>query len=149
MRSPVACMSSCIVWCVETSSKCHVNLMLFIWFPVSSGGSYGYDTELVHRRIQGDTRHMCDQFGVDGKLYVDVLRTSCLANWPHHHAHQVWCRQKLLITFHLQGLRMILTLCDVDAAISQFCPDVTIFQVWWALGYVQTFNTGLKFVEEK
>ena len=44
----------------------------------SSGWRYGYDTVLMHRRIQGDALYMCAQFGVDGKLYVDVLGTFCL-----------------------------------------------------------------------
>lgn len=28
---------------------------------------------LMHRRIQGHTHFMCNQFGVDGKLYVELL----------------------------------------------------------------------------
>ena len=41
-------------------------------------------------------------------------------NGPHHHAHQVWRRQKLLITFHLQGLRMILSEFEVYGVKSEF-----------------------------
>ena len=51
------------------------------------------DLLLMHRRIQGDTLYMYEQFNVDGKLYVEVLRTSCFMtkqqNGPYHHAHQV------------------------------------------------------------
>ena len=48
---------------------------------------------LIHERIQDDNLCMCQQFGVDGKLYVEVMRTQFFMakdwNWPHHHAHQV------------------------------------------------------------
>ena len=37
---------------------------------MSSGWRYGYDTVLMHRCIQGETLYTCDQFGVDGKMYV-------------------------------------------------------------------------------
>ena len=40
--------------------------MMFVWLPVSSGWRYGYDTVLMHRRIQGDTLYMHKKFGVDG-----------------------------------------------------------------------------------
>ena len=51
---------------------------------------------LMHRRIQGDTLYMCEQFGVNGTLYFYVMRTSCFMakprNGPHHHTHQVRLR---------------------------------------------------------
>ena len=40
-----------------------------------SGWCYGYDTVLMHRHIQGDTLNMCERFGGDGNLYVQVIRT--------------------------------------------------------------------------
>ena len=36
---------------------------------------YGYDTVLMHGGIQGDIVYMCDEFGVHGKLHVEVIRT--------------------------------------------------------------------------
>ena len=42
-----------------------------------SGWHYGCDTVLTHRCIQGKTLYMFDQLGVDGKVYVGVIRTSC------------------------------------------------------------------------
>ena len=33
------------------------------------------DLELMLRRIRGDTIYMYVQFGVDGKLYVEVIKT--------------------------------------------------------------------------
>ena len=32
---------------------------------------------LMHRCIQGNTLYMYEQFGVDEKLYVEVIRNSC------------------------------------------------------------------------
>lgn len=52
----------------KTSSKCHVNRMVFIRLPVSSVWCHGYDTVMMHRRIQGDIRYMSEQFCVDGKI---------------------------------------------------------------------------------
>ena len=50
------------------------------------------------------------------ELYVEVTRTWCFTakdwNWPHH-GQQVWRRGKLLTGFHLQGLKMILSDCEV------------------------------------
>ena len=41
----------------------------------------------MHGGIQGDIIYMCDEFGVHGKLYVEVIRTSCFMakheNGPH------------------------------------------------------------------
>ena len=57
--------------------KCQVNRVMFVWIPVSSRWRYRYDTVLMHGGIQGDIVYMCDEFGVHGKLYVEVIRTSC------------------------------------------------------------------------
>ena len=120
--SPFSCMSSCSVWYGGKIHKCHVNRM-FVWIPVTSRWYYGYDTVLIHGGIQGDTVNICDEFDEDGKLYVEVIRTSCFMvkheNGPHHDTHLVWRRRKLLITFHSQGLRMIMSeleVCGVQAA---------------------------------
>ena len=51
---------------------------------------YRYDTVLMHRRIQGETLYMCDQFGVNGKMcqsYKDFLlhgkaSKSTALTWP-------------------------------------------------------------------
>ena len=52
------------------------------------------DLELMLRRIRGDTIYMYVQFGVDGKLYVEVIKTWCYRakekNGFHRHTHQVW-----------------------------------------------------------
>ena len=91
-HSPVICMSCCSVWCGENIQQMSyksddVCLTPRVWLPVSSGWRYGYDTVLC------DTLYMCEQFGVDGKLYVEVIRTSCFMAkhriGPHHHAHQL------------------------------------------------------------
>ena len=100
----------------ENNYKCQVNRM-FVWILVSSRQGYGYDTVLMHGGIQGDIVYMCDEFGVHGKLHVEVIRTWCFMakhdNVPHHDTHHIWHRWKLLITFQLQGLRMILIECEV------------------------------------
>ena len=88
--------------------------MMFDWIPLSSQWRYGYDTALMHRGIEVDIIYMCDEFGVHGtwKLYVEVIRTWCFMakheNGWHHDTHHFWHGRNLLITFHLQGLRMIL-----------------------------------------
>ena len=33
------------------------------------------DLVLMHRRNRGDTLYMCEKFDVDGKLYVEVIRS--------------------------------------------------------------------------
>ena len=99
----------------EKTFKCHVNRM-FVWIPVSSRWRYGSDTVLIHGGI-----HMCDEFDVDGKLYVEVLRTWCIMAWKWTapwHPPCLTLTPKLLITFHLQGLRMIMSeleVCGVQA----------------------------------
>ena len=51
------------------------------------------DLVLIPRHIQGDTLYMCEQFGVDGNLYVEEIRTWCFItqyqNEPDDHANQV------------------------------------------------------------
>ena len=89
-----------------------------IWalLPVSSRWRYGYGTILMERCIQGDTLYMCEQFDVDGKFYIEVIRSWWFMvkhqNGQYHHTHQVWRRWKLLITFHLQGHKMMLAECE-------------------------------------
>ena len=60
---------------------------------MSSAWRYGYDAVLMHRRVQGNTLYMCEQFGVDGKLHVEVIRTSCFMvedeNGLHYHVNQM------------------------------------------------------------
>ena len=100
----------------EKTYKCHVNRM-FVWIPVSSRWHYGYDTVLMHGGIQGDIVYMCDKFGVQfvWKLYGEVIGTWCFMakheNGWHHDTHYV-CR-RLLITFHVQVLRMKLSELEV------------------------------------
>ena len=97
----------------KTSSRRHVNQMMFVSLPVSSGWRYGCDTGLMHWYIQGDSLYIPEKFGGDGKLYVEVRGTWCFMardlNGRHHHSQQIWRRRKLFITFHLQGHTMILT----------------------------------------
>ena len=50
---------------------------MFVCLPVSSGWRYGYDIVLMHRRIQGNTLYKCEECGVDGILYIEVVKTSC------------------------------------------------------------------------
>ena len=63
------------------------------------------DLELMLRHIRGNTVFMCVRFGVDGKLYVEVVKTWCFKakekNGFHHHTHQVWRIQKLWTAFDL------------------------------------------------
>ena len=100
----------------EKNPKCHVNGM-FVWIPVSNSWRDGFDTVLMQGGIQGDIVYMCDEFGSHRKLYVEVIRTWCFMarheNGPHHDTHHVWRRRKLLITFHVQGLRIILSELEV------------------------------------
>lgn len=53
---------------------------------------------LMRRRVQGNTLYMYEQFGLDGKLYVEVIVTLCFMakhqNGPNNHSHQVWCMRK-------------------------------------------------------
>ena len=60
---------------VKTRCKRHVNRMMFVWLPVSSGWRYGYDTGLMHRYIQDDSVYIPEKFGGDGKLCVEGIRT--------------------------------------------------------------------------
>ena len=61
------------------------------------------DLVLMQRRIQGNKRYMYVQFGVDGKLHVEVTKPWCFMakekNGFHRHTHQVRCSQKILTTF--------------------------------------------------
>ena len=86
-----------------------VNVMMFVWLPVSTGWHYGYDTVLMHRDIQDDSPYIPERFGVHGELYVEVTITWCFTakdlNGPHHHAHQVWRSWKKSLTVHLQGMK--------------------------------------------
>ena len=52
---PLECPLTCYLHGEKRSSKHHVNWMMFVWLPVSSGWCYGYDTVLMHRYIQGDS----------------------------------------------------------------------------------------------
>ena len=60
---------------------------------MSSGWCYGYDIVLMHRHIQVKFLYMREQFGVGGKLYVEVIRTSFSTakhrKEPNCHAHQI------------------------------------------------------------
>ena len=60
---------------------------------VSSRWRYGYHTVLIHRRVQGGTLYMRDQFGEDQSMCVGVIRTSCCMakdrNVWRCHAHTV------------------------------------------------------------
>ena len=38
------------------------------------------DLVLMHRDMPGNTLYMCQQFGIDGKLYVEVIRASLYEN---------------------------------------------------------------------
>ena len=124
----------------KTSSKRHANRMMFVWLPVSSGWHCDDDTVLMHRYIQGDSLYIPERFGVEGELYVEVTRTWCFMakdlNWPHHHGQQVWCRRKLLTGFHLQGLRMILTDCEVCCVKSvggcHYSVRIGNISKWWS-----------------
>ena len=117
VHRPSSCMSCCSVWYGDKTYKCHVNRMMFVWITVSSRWHYQYDTVLMHGCIQGDIVYMCDEFGVHGKLYVEVIRTSCFMakheNGSDHDTQHVWHGRKLLITFDVQGLRMILSELEV------------------------------------
>ena len=97
-----------VVYGVEkTGCKCYANQM-----------KSEFDKVLMHRSMQGDTLCIPEQFGGDGKLYVEVIRTLCfmakLENGRHCPTDQIWHRWKLLISFHLQGLKMILSECDIS-----------------------------------
>ena len=108
------------VFCVSSYDKCaqwisflyvHVGggVLHYDVFCLTSWGSgwhYGYDTDLMHRCIQGNSLYIPERFGVEGELYVEVTRTWCSMakdwNWLHRHNQQVWRRIKISITFHLQ-----------------------------------------------
>ena len=68
------------------------------------------------RCIQGETVYMYEDFGGDGALHVEVIRTWCLTgkenNGVSRHAHQVWHSWKISVTFVLQGIKMILSECE-------------------------------------
>ena len=71
---------------------------------------------LTLRRIQGDTIFMYVKFGIDGKLYVEVIKPWCFKakenNGFHCPAHQVWRSWKISIAVDLQGMKMILRECE-------------------------------------
>ena len=102
---------------VSASRRWGITLWCFLSDFLCPVGGAMMTTVLMHRYIQGDSLYIPERFGVEGELYVEVTRTWCFMakdlNWPHHHGQQVWCRRKLLTGFHLQGLRMILTDCEV------------------------------------
>ena len=60
-----------------------------------------------------------ETFGADWVMYVGGMRSSCFmakcGNSQHRHGHQEERRQKLLITFHLQGLKVVLSEFEVGA----------------------------------
>lgn len=76
--------------------------MMFVWLLVSSGWRYWSDTVLMQRRIRGNNLYMCEQYGVDGKLYVGVMMSSCFMaksgnGWQHRHAQQEALRRKTVM----------------------------------------------------
>ena len=74
------------------------------------------DLVLMQSCIRRDILYTYEQFGVDRKLYVEVMMTWCLTakevNCFHRHAHQVWQNVKISITFDLQGMKMMLSECE-------------------------------------
>ena len=93
---------------------------------------------LQHRSHQGDSLCILERFGQDRELYEEVMRTWCFTakdlNWPLHHGQQVWCRIKFLITFHLQGQRIILSDCEATGVTSVECNFSTKtgnISKWW------------------
>ena len=86
----------------KTSSRRHINWMMFVWLPVSSGWRYGYDTGGKLWQIWWSWEIVCWS-------YEDMMVHSEWENCFNHHAHQVWGSQKLLTIFDLQGMRMILS----------------------------------------
>ena len=83
--SPFGCMSSCSVWYGgKNLEKRHVNRMS-VWISVSSRWRFGYDTVLMQVGIQSDIIYMCDEFGVHGKLYDEVMR-----NWGLNSEEWKW-----------------------------------------------------------
>ena len=59
----------------KTSSKHHVNRMMFVWLPVSSGWRYGYVTVLLHGYTQDDSFYILEKSSGDRKFCVEVVRT--------------------------------------------------------------------------
>ena len=74
------------------------------------------DLVLMHSCIRRDIIYTYEQFGVDRKLYVEVIKTWCFTakegNGFHCHAHQVWQNGKISIAFDLQGMKMMLSECE-------------------------------------
>ena len=73
-----------------------------------------YEAVWMHRCVRGGILYIHDDFGVDRTMSVGVIGTSCLMakrrHSPRHHGDQERRAEKLLITFHLQCLKM--TVCD-------------------------------------
>ena len=104
----------------KTSSKRHVNRMMFFWPPVSSGWRYAYDTVDAHifPYIQGDSppphsweiwwrweivcwTHKALMPHSEGKKMVSTITTT-----------RYDLALKISITFDLQGMKMILSECE-------------------------------------
>ena len=91
--STATCMSCCSVWCKSCKSSDACQTSSVQWVVL----------RMWHREA--------------GKLYAQAIMASSFMakhrNGSQHHAHQVRWRRNLLIMFHLQGLRMILSVKSV------------------------------------
>ena len=118
------------VFCASGHDECVYQILSFI-VQVGGGASQkggatepaGHDlAPWQHRSFQGDSLCIPERFGRDRKLYEEVMRTWCFTakdlNWPLHCGQQVWRRIKILITFHLQSQRMILSDCEATGVTS-------------------------------
>ena len=98
-----------------------------------------------HKSLQGVYLYIPERFDRDRKLY-EVMRTWCFMakdlNWPIHCGQQVWLRIKILITFHLQGQRMILSDCEATGVTSvggdNFSTKIGNISKWWPKAKWQT-----------
>ena len=70
---------------------------------MSSRWRYGYHTVLMHRRVQGGTLSMCDEFGVDQTMSVGVIRIIWYVarhrNSSRRHGNQELRREKAIDIF--------------------------------------------------
>ena len=100
------------VFCASAHDK-YAHQILFLYLQVG-GRVLHYDVFCLTSCVQWVALwwwHCFEAQIYSGRLPLHSWERRGIACWSYE--DEVWRRQKLLITFHLQGLRMILTDCEV------------------------------------
>ena len=115
--------------------------LLWGWLHVSSGWGNGYDTVLMHRCFQGQTHYMCDHFGVNGKVYVGIIRTSCFIAKHQNRLHlKIWTWNDVKFGFLLWATKTLNDHNHIQRIYWGVTPDCTHWILYESLRQVTVYN---------